>query len=121
VKKRKVPRKVPDFFRAEEVPPVLASLPDRWRPLFATALYTGLRKGELIELRKADVDLPNRPLTALRGGRDRLLAVGEVAEQLGVCAATVYWLCERGDLPHLRIINSIRVRPQDLATFLTKS
>jgi len=69
VKKRKVPRKVPDFLRAEEVPPVLASLPDRWRPLFATALYTGLPKGELIGLRKADVDLPNRLLTVTRSYR----------------------------------------------------
>ena len=57
-------------------------------------------------------------LTALRGGRDRLLAVGEVAAELGVCTATVYRLCERGDLPHVRIINSIRVRPRDLAAFV---
>jgi excisionase family DNA binding protein len=44
--------------------------------------------------------------------------VGEVAEQLGVCAATVYRLCERGELQHLRIVNSIRVRPDDLTAFL---
>jgi excisionase family DNA binding protein len=40
--------------------------------------------------------------------------VAEVAEQLGVCAATVYRLCESGELPHVRIVNSIRVRPTDL-------
>jgi integrase len=28
----------------------------RWRPLLATAIYTGLRKGELCALRKQDVD-----------------------------------------------------------------
>lgn len=55
--------------------------------------------------------------SALRGGRDRLLQAGEVAEQLGVCA-TVYRLCERGELPHVRIVNSIRVRPRDLAAFV---
>ena len=57
-------------------------------------------------------------LIALRGGRDRLLSVGEVAAELGVCAATVYRLCERGELPHVRIINSIRIRPRNLATFM---
>jgi excisionase family DNA binding protein len=40
--------------------------------------------------------------------------VAEVAEQLGVCAGTVYRLCESGALPHVRIVNSIRVRPADL-------
>jgi excisionase family DNA binding protein len=53
-------------------------------------------------------------LVALHGGRSRLLRVAEVAEQLGVCAAIVYRLCERGELPHVRIVNSIRVRPADL-------
>jgi len=43
-----------------------------------------------------------------------LLRVAEVAEQLGICAATVYRLCERGELPHVRIVNSIRIRPADL-------
>jgi len=57
-------------------------------------------------------------LIALRGGRDGLLEVGEVAAELAVCAATVYRLCERGELPHVRIINSIRVRPRDLAAFM---
>jgi integrase len=57
VKKRKVPKGVPEFLRAEEVPLVLANLSDRWRSLFATALYTGLRKGELLGLCKTDVDL----------------------------------------------------------------
>jgi excisionase family DNA binding protein len=59
-------------------------------------------------------------LAVLYGGRDRLLRVAEVAEQLGVCAATVYRLCEAGDLRHIRIVNSIRVRPADLAAFLER-
>jgi excisionase family DNA binding protein len=57
-------------------------------------------------------------LGVLYGGRGRLLRVAEVAEHLGVCAATVYRLCESGELPHVRIINSIRVRPADLAVFI---
>jgi excisionase family DNA binding protein len=43
-----------------------------------------------------------------------LLRIADVAERLGGCAATVYRLCERGELPHVRIVNSIRVRRADL-------
>jgi hypothetical protein len=32
-------------------------------------------------------------LVALYGGRDRMLRVADVAEKLGICAATVYRLC----------------------------
>jgi excisionase family DNA binding protein len=57
-------------------------------------------------------------LGVLYGGRGRLLRVAEVAYQLGVSTATVYNLCAAGELPHVRIVDSIRVRPRDLATFL---
>jgi integrase len=71
VKKRRIPKTKPDFLRSEEVLPVLAALPDRWRTLFATALYTGLRKGELLGLRKSSVDVENKLLTvAYSYGRD---------------------------------------------------
>jgi len=53
------------------------------------------------------------------GGRYRLLRVKEVAEELGVCNATVYRLVESGELPHVRIVNSIRIRPDDLNTFMS--
>ncbi len=37
----KVPRStVADYLRHHEVGPVLAGIPDDWRPLFVTALYT---------------------------------------------------------------------------------
>jgi excisionase family DNA binding protein len=35
------------------------------------------------------------------GGRYRLLRVREVADRLGVSNATVYGLCERGELPYV--------------------
>ncbi|HEX3902068.1 MAG TPA: helix-turn-helix domain-containing protein [Polyangia bacterium] len=57
-------------------------------------------------------------MAVLYGGRGRLLRVAEVAEQLGVCNATVYRLCESGELPHLRVVNSIRVRPKDLEEYV---
>jgi integrase len=52
----KVPKRKPDFLRLHEVPLVLPALRSNWRPLFATAIYAGLRKGELFGLRKRDVD-----------------------------------------------------------------
>ena len=48
----------------------------------------------------------------------RLLKVGEVAELLGVSTATVYALCKRGALRHVRIANAIRVPEAALAAFL---
>ena len=38
-----------------------------------------------------------------------LLTVQEVAEQLQVSTATVYRLCDRGELAHVRISNAIRI------------
>jgi integrase len=57
VARRQVAKRLPDFLHAEEVPRVLTALSDRWRPLFATAIFTGMRLGELLGLRKSDVDL----------------------------------------------------------------
>jgi excisionase family DNA binding protein len=57
-------------------------------------------------------------LRVLWGGRDRLLRVAEVAEHLGVGVWRIYQLCEDGELPHVRINNSIRVRPKDLEEFI---
>jgi excisionase family DNA binding protein len=58
-------------------------------------------------------------LAVLCNGRAQLLKVAEVAKKLGVCNATVYRLCETGALPHVRVVNSIRVRPKDLAEYVT--
>jgi excisionase family DNA binding protein len=57
-------------------------------------------------------------LLALDGGKSRLLTVLDVARILGVCDTTVYRLCERGDLPHIRIVNSIRIRPADVKALI---
>jgi excisionase family DNA binding protein len=53
-------------------------------------------------------------LRALPGRVECLLTVREVAERLGVSTATVYALRERGELPHVRVSNAIRIRPADL-------
>ena len=57
-------------------------------------------------------------LVSYWGGQYRLLRVREGAEQLGACNASVYRLVENGELPHVRIVNSIRIRPDDLEAFL---
>ncbi len=57
VRRRKVPKRLPDFQRAEEVRRVLAAAYPGHRALFAPAVYTGMRrKGELAGLRKTDID-----------------------------------------------------------------
>jgi integrase len=43
----------------QEAELLLATLPERDRPIWATALYAGLRRGELMALRWTDVDLAN--------------------------------------------------------------
>ncbi len=57
VESRRIPKKVHQTLKAEEVPLLLDQVPDDWLNLFATAVYTGMRKGELFGLRKTDVDL----------------------------------------------------------------
>jgi excisionase family DNA binding protein len=59
-------------------------------------------------------------LAMLRSKNGALLRVSEVADKLGVCNATVYRLCERSDLKHIRIVNSIRIRVSDLRACLAK-
>lgn len=55
----------------EEARELLAALPDEDRALWATALYAGLRRGELRGLRWSDVDLEGRMLRVERGWDDR--------------------------------------------------
>jgi len=47
-----------------------------------------------------------------------LLTVKQVAARLGVSAATVYGVCERRELHHVRVANAIPVSPDALEAFL---
>ncbi len=61
----------------------------------------------------------SRPaLRGLKALPEKLLTVAEVAEAMGVCRATVYALCDRGELPHVRVSNAIRFSGADLERFL---
>jgi excisionase family DNA binding protein len=44
-----------------------------------------------------------------------------VARRLSVSTATVYRLCERGELRHIRVSNAIRIAHADLAAFLSRT
>ena len=64
-------------------------------------------------------DPPARPAPCIRpGGTRTLLTAKEVAAILGVCTATVYKLTASGALPHLRVLNAVRVTEEDLERFL---
>jgi integrase len=54
----------------EEASALLGALADAERPLYATAFYAGLRRGELRALRWSDVDLPARRIRVERGWDD---------------------------------------------------
>ena len=52
----------------------------------------------------------------LRG--TRLLSVREVAERLAVSTATVYALCKRGQLRHIRVSGTLRIEPASVEAFI---
>jgi excisionase family DNA binding protein len=49
------------------------------------------------------------------------MTVPEVARRLGVCRSTVYQLCERGELRHVRVSNAIRVPGKAIAVYIARS
>ncbi len=51
---------------AAEAARLIAALPDSDRPIWATALYAGLRRGELRALRASDIDLGRVEITVQR-------------------------------------------------------
>ena len=91
VPKRKVPHRLPDYLRPDEAVAVLAKMPPKWKCLFATALYTGMRKGELLALRKADVDF-SVPLITIRRSHDRDTTKGNHTDAIPMATELVPYL-----------------------------
>lgn len=84
VPKREIPERDIRYLEPAVVAKVVAFVPEHWRDLFATAALVGARKGELLGLRVADVDLEHRVLTLSRsyggptkGGRRRVVPIPE--------------------------------------------
>jgi excisionase family DNA binding protein len=53
----------------------------------------------------------------LQGFSGKLVSPGEAAALLGVNRETIYRLCARGELPHVRIGSALRI---DLASYLAR-
>lgn len=66
VGRRRVVRQLPSFLPAAAVPVVLAHLTGQDQQVAATAIYTGLRKGDIGGLRKQDVHLDDGELWVQR-------------------------------------------------------
>src|SRR5512137_1390950 len=61
------------------------------------------------------------PEPEVRARMQPLLSVRQVAVLLGMCSATVYRMCERGELMHFRVRNSIRVPVVALKVYLARA
>ena len=72
---------------------------------------------QLSEVQNSQVFAPNHQnlLTTFLQG---FMTVAEVAKHLGVSRSTVYQLCERGELRHVRVSNAIRVPVRVVAAYL---
>lgn len=66
VPRRDVPKRIPSYLKADEVEAMLTNLPEHWRGFFAAAVYTGMRRGEVAALEKADVDLEGGSIVVAR-------------------------------------------------------
>src|SRR5882762_6111492 len=88
---RRDPKRVHPTLRMEEIARVLEHVPALWRPFTATAIYAGLRKGELCGLRKSDVDLDAGMIT-VRCSYDRETTKGGHADVIPIAPALAPYL-----------------------------
>src|SRR5262249_31381980 len=91
VERRKNPQKIRTTLAAEEISLLLFHAPDDWRDLFAAAIYTGMRKGELFGLRRQDVNFRER-LIVVRRSYDSDTTKGKHADVLPIASALLPYL-----------------------------
>jgi integrase len=71
-----------DFPTLAELRQLIDGAPDKWRPLIATAIFTGMRISELLGLRWSDVDL-EAPVIRVRQRADRRGKIGSPKSRAG--------------------------------------
>ena len=69
----------PGFFDVEEIQQLLEASSVPFRPILITALHTGMRRGEILNLRWPDVDLKNRMIVVQesKSGRKRMIPIDD--------------------------------------------
>jgi integrase len=73
-----------DFPTLAELRQLIDGAPDKWRPLIATAIFTGMRVSELLGLRWSDVDLEGElPVIRVRQRADRRGNIGSPKSRAG--------------------------------------
>lgn len=75
-----IPETAPRFFDPEVVAKIIANVAPQHRALFATAVYTGMRRGELVGLRVYNVDLERQLIVVSKsyGGTTKAARVRHV-------------------------------------------
>ncbi len=73
-----------------------------------------------IQVPSPERQVPFESPSAAAPRTSQLLGVRQVAKRLQVSTATVYKLCDRGELPHTRVVNVIRVTQDDLEEFIAQ-
>jgi integrase len=67
------------FLDGDEIERLLAAASEGFRPILITALHTGMRRGEILKLKWADVDFKNRIITIQesKSGKKRMLPMDD--------------------------------------------
>ena len=75
------------FLDGDEIQRLLTAASEGFRPILITALHTGMRRGEILNLKWPDVDFKNRIITVQdsKSGKKRMLPIDDTLyEALGV-------------------------------------
>ena len=67
------------YLKSEEVVALLNACANHTRPIVVTALHTGMRKGEILNLKWVDVDLRNRKITVInsKNNESRVIPINQ--------------------------------------------
>jgi len=104
----------PHIFTADEIRRLLDAAESRWlRPAIVVYINTGLRKQELLKLRRTDTDFDRRVLTVraerAKNGHARTVPMNDaVVAALSSMPGTVYFFETRPGVPKYDLIQSFR-------------